>query len=58
MGGKPLDIASIEPHARFYELQIELLGLSALDVLLLAFSIAEFSQKGPKLLIDLGMGIP
>ncbi len=45
-------------HARLHKGQVELLGLSALDVSLPAISFTELGKEGPELLVDFGVRVP
>ena len=49
MRRKALNVATIESHAGLDEVQIELLGLPAFDVSLLAIALSENGQIGSEL---------
>ncbi len=50
---KALNVTTIEAHARFDEVKIELFSLTALNMLLFAISVTEFGQATSKCLIHL-----
>ncbi len=58
MGSKLLYVPSIELLARLYETKVYLLSLSAFDMFLLAFPIAEPCEKSSERLRHLDMSIP
>lgn len=58
MGGETLNEATIEPHARLDEFQVDVLSLSALDMLLLSLSVPKGSQIWSEFLVHFAMSIP
>jgi hypothetical protein len=58
MRSQSLYVTPIEVHAGLDKGQVELLGLSALDMFLSPISFTELGEEGSELLVDLGVSVP